>query len=209
VCALLAADAPPESISARLVDRALSGGGPDNITVIVVDVAGEDGEARADFVGSAASKRKLPAVRTGETGSSPRPKTRTVPVSTSELPLPHVAPRAKVSAEPQPRGLSVRVRRRLRAGIIALLVLGILVAAALGGYSWTQTRFYVGANGSHVAVFQGIPATLGGLALSQVYLDSDVLVSSLTVYEQTQVTQSISFDNVTDAVNALNRITGE
>jgi protein phosphatase len=206
---LLAADASPESISARLVDRALSGGGPDNITVIVVDVAGEDGEARADFVGSAASKRKLPAVRTGETGSSPRPKTRTVPVSTSELPLPHVAPRAKVSAEPEPRGLSVRVRRRLRAGIIALLVLGILVAVALGGYSWTQTRFYVGANGSHVAVFQGIPATLGGLALSRVYLDSDVLVSSLTAYEQTQVTQSIPFDNVTDAVNALNRITGE
>lgn len=209
VCDLLAADAPPEAISARLVDRALSGGGPDNITVIVVDVAGEDGEARADFVGSAASKRKLPAVRTGETGSSPRPKTRTVPVSTSELPLPHVAPQTNASGTPEPRRLSVRVRRRVRAGIIALLVLGILVATAVGGYSWTQTRFYVGANGSNVAVFQGIPATLGGLALSRVYLDSDVLVSSLTAYEQTQVTQSIPFDNVTDAVNALNRITGE
>jgi protein phosphatase len=97
----------------------------------------------------------------------------------------------------------------VRAGIIALVVLGILVAAAVGGYSWTQTRFYLGANGSHVAVFQGIPVTLGGLALSRVYLDSDVLVSSLPAYEQSRVTQSVSFDNVSDAVTAFNRITGE
>jgi protein phosphatase len=206
---MLAADSAPETVSARLVDRALTGGGPDNITVIVVDVGGEDGEARADFVGSAASKRKLPAVRTGETGSSPRPKTRSVPVSTSELPLPTTPSESRPAAAPERRVLSARGRRRLRAGIIAVVVLAILVAAAVWGYSWTQSRFYLGANGPHVAVFQGIPVTLGGLALSQVYLDSDVLVSSLPAYERTQVTQSISYDNVSDAVTALNRMTGE
>lgn len=206
---MLAADADPAAVSARLVDRGLSGGGPDNITVIVVDVAGEDGEARADFVGSAASKRKLPAVRTGETGSSPRPKTRSVPVSTSELPLPDIAVAARPTAEPERRVVSARVRRRLRAGIIVAIVVAILVTAVAWGYSWTQTRFYLGANGPHVAVFQGIPVTLGGLALSQVYLDSDVLVSSLPAYARTQVTQSISYDNVSDAVTALNGMTGE
>jgi serine/threonine protein phosphatase PrpC len=206
---MLAADSAPETVSARLVDRALNGGGPDNITVIVVDVGGEDGEARADFVGSAASKRKLPAVRTGETGSSPRPKTRSVPVSTSELPLPTTPSESRPAAAPERRVLSARGRRRLRAGIIAVVVLAILVAAAVWGYSWTQSRFYLGANGPHVAVFQGIPVTLGGLALSQVYLDSDVLVSSLPAYERTQVTQSISYGNVSDAVTALNRMTGE
>jgi protein phosphatase len=206
---MLAADSAPETVSARLVDRALNGGGPDNITVIVVDVGGEDGEARADFVGSAASKRKLPAVRTGETGSSPRPKTRSVPVSTSELPLPTTASESRPAAAPERRVLSARGRRRLRAGIIAVVVLAILVAAAVWGYSWTQSRFYLGANGPHVAVFQGIPVTLGGLALSQVYLDSDVLVSSLPAYERTQVTQSISYGNVSEAVTALNRMTGE
>jgi protein phosphatase len=206
---MLAADSAPETVSARLVDRALNGGGPDNITVIVVDVGGEDGEARADFVGSAASKRKLPAVRTGETGSSPRPKTRSVPVSTSELPLPTTPSESRPAAAPERRVLSARGRRRLRAGIIAVVVLAILVAAAVWGYSWTQSRFYLGANGPHVAVFQGIPVTLGGLALSQVYLDSDVLVSSLPAYERTQVTQSISYGNVSEAVTALNRMTGE
>jgi protein phosphatase len=206
---LLAADAGPDVVSARLVDRGLSGGGPDNITVIVVDVAGEDGEARSDFVGSAASKRKFPAVRAGETGSSPRPKTRSVPVSTSELPLPTTSPKPSVGAEPARSGLSARARRRLRAGIILLLVLALIAAAAVGGFNWTQTRFYLGASGSHVAVFQGIPVTLGGLALSRVYLDSDVLVSSLPAYEKSQVTQSVSFDNVSDAVSALNRMTGE
>ena len=206
---MLAADSAPETVSARLVDRALNGGGPDNITVIVVDVGGEDGEARADFVGSAASKRKLPAVRTGETGSSPRPKTRSVPVSTSELPLPTTASESRPAAAPERRVMSARGRRRLRAGIIAVVVLAILVAAAVWGYSWTQSRFYLGANGPHVAVFQGIPVTLGGLALSQVYLDSDVLVSSLPAYERTQVTQSIPYDNVSDAVTAFNRMTGE
>jgi protein phosphatase len=206
---LLAADAGPDAISARLVDRGLAGGGPDNITVIVVDVAGEDGEARSDFVGSAASKRKFPAVRSGETGSNPRPKTRTVPVSTSELPLLTTSPKPGLGSEAKRPGLSVRARRRVRAGIVSLFVLGLLTAAALGGYSWTQTRFYLGASGSHVAVFQGIPVTLGGIALSRVYLDSDVLVSSLPAFEKSQVTQSVSFDNVSDAVAALNRISGE
>lgn len=206
---LLAADAGTDAVSARLVDRGLAGGGPDNITVIVVDVAGEDGEARSDFVGSAASKRKFPAVRSGEAGSNPRPKTRTVPVSTSELPLPTTSPKPGLGSEAKRPGLSVRARRRVRAGIGLLLVLALIAAAAVGGYNWTQTRFYLGASGSHVAVFQGIPVTLGGLALSRVYLDSDVLVSSLPAYEKSQVTQSVSFDNVSDAVAALNRITGE
>jgi len=206
---LLAADVGPDAVSARLVDRGLAGGGPDNITVIVVDVAGEDGEARSDFVGSAASKRKFPAVRSGDTGSSPRPKTRSVPVSTSELPLPTTEPKPSVDSELARPGLSVRARRRVRAGIIFLLVLALIAAAAVGGFNWTQTRFYLGASGSHVAVFQGIPVTLGGISLSRVYLDSDVLVSSLRAYEKSQVTQSVSFDNVSDAVTALNRITGE
>jgi protein phosphatase len=205
----LAADAGPDTVSARLVDRGLNGGGPDNITVIVLDVAGEEGEARSDFVGSAASKRKFPSASSGDTGTHPRPKTRTVPVSTSELPLPTKAPPSTVAREPQPTRFSVRTRRRLRAGLIALLVLGILVAAVAWAFNWTQTRYYLGASGTHVAVFQGIPVTLGGIALSRVYLDSDLLLSSLPAYEKAQVTQTVVFDNVSDAVNALNRMTGE
>lgn len=206
---ILADDSDPETVSARLIDRSLAGGGPDNITVIVVDVADEQGEARADFVGSAASKRKFPAVPTGETGASPRPKTRSVPVATSELPLPSTAPKPRLDEEREKAPLSVRARRRIRAGLIAVVVLALLVTVAAVGYNWTQTRFYLGASGSHVAVYQGIPVTLGGLPLSQVYLDSDLLLSSLSEYERAQITQTISFDNVSDAVSALNRMNGE
>ena len=207
--ALLAGDNDSDTVSARLIDRSLAGGGPDNITVIVLDVAGEEGEARSDFVGSAASKRKFPAVETGDTGSSPRPKTRTVPVATSELPLPSTQPKPRRDdVREQPR-LTARGRRRLRAGIIAVVVIAVLVSAAIVGYRWTQTRFYLGASGTHVAVYQGIPVTLGGLALSQVYLDSDVLLSSLSQFERSQVTQTVSFDNVSEAVSALNRMNGE
>lgn len=206
---LLAGETDPETVSARLIDRSLAGGGPDNITVIVIDVAGEEGEARADFVGSAASKRKFPTVPAGDTGASPRPKTRTVPVATSELPLPSTQPKPRLDDEREQPRLSVRARRRLRAGIIGVVVLGLLVATAALGYNWTQTRFYLGASGSHVAVYQGIPVTLGGFALSQVYLNSDLLLSALSEYERTQITQTISFDNVSGAVSALNRMKGE
>ena len=206
---LLAADSDPETVSASLIDRSLAGGGPDNITVIVVDVAGEGGEARADFVGSAASKRKFPAVPMGDTGASPRPKTRSVPVTTSELPLPSTAPKPRPAEDREKPGLSARARRRIRAGIIAVVVVALLVTTAVLGYNWTQTRFYLGASGSHVAVYQGIPVTFGGLALSRVYLDSDLLLSSLSQYERAQITQTISFDNVSDAVSALNRMNGE
>ena len=206
---LLSGETGPETVSARLIDRSLAGGGPDNITVIVVDVGGEEGEARADFVGSAASKRKFPAVPTGDTGASPRPKTRSVPVATSELPLPSTQPKPRLDEGREQLGISVRARRRIRAGIIAAVVLALLVTTAVVGFNGTQTRFYLGASGAHVAVYQGIPVTLGGLTLSHVYLDSDVLLSSLSQFERSQVTQTVSFDNVSDAVSALNRMNGE
>jgi protein phosphatase len=199
----------PTACVGHLIEAANTAGGPDNITVIVLDVGGEEGEARSDFVGSAASKRKFPSASSGDTGTSPRPKTRTVPVSTSELPLPTTAPKPTLGGDAEPPRLSVRARRRLRAGLIAFLVLGVLVAAAAWAYSWTQTRYYLGTSGSHVAVFQGIPVTFGGLALSHVYLESDLLVSSLPAYDRAQVTQSVPFENAPDAVNALNRMTGE
>lgn len=207
---VLSEAADPSSATARLVDLALDNGAPDNVTVLAVRVDEPNPETRRVFVGSAASKRKLPTVATGSTPAPTpsRQKTRTVPVSTSELPLPPQKPPAPVR-DPEDEARPRRIRRRFTAIIIALIVIGLIIVAAVAGYRWTQTRYYVGVDRGLVTVFQGIPVTFGGLSLSQVFQSSKVPVASLSPFEQSQVTQTISFDNASDALDALNRLTGD
>lgn len=200
----------PSAATAELVDLALAGGAPDNVTVLVLKIDEPNAEARRVFVGSAASKRKLPTVSTGATPAPTpsRQKTRTVPVSTSELPLP---PQNKIAVEaihPEDDAKHRRIRRRLTAIIVTLIVVGVIIIGAVSGYRWTQTRYYIGVDKGLVTVFQGVPVTFGGLALSHVFETSNVTVTSLTAFERSQVEQTISFDNATDALDAMNRLTG-
>jgi protein phosphatase len=205
---MLTSKATPEQACSRLVDRGLRAGAPDNITIVVLDVA-EETEARSDFVGAASSQRKLPERAPADTGASPRTKTRTIPVSTSELPLPPLKPAATSHVPDQSSARDARNRRRLWAVVVSICVVGVVTVVAILGYQWTQSRYYLGVAGSHVAVFQGIPVTLAGLPLSEVYLETDVLVASLSTYERDQVRQTISFDNASDAVTAVNRMAGD
>ncbi|CAB4888379.1 MAG: serine/threonine-protein phosphatase [Actinobacteria bacterium] len=205
---VLSGKATSEQVCSRLVDRGLRAGAPDNITIVVLDVAAE-AEARSDFVGAASSKRKLPERPPADTGTSPRPKTRTIPVSTSELPLPQTTPAGASIVSEHTSARDAQRRRRIWAAVVSICVVGIVTVVAILGYQWTQSRYYLGVLGTHVAVFQGIPVTLAGLPLSQVYLETDVIVTSLSTYEQAQVRQTISFDNASDAVSAVNRMNGD
>jgi protein phosphatase len=63
---------PQEAVD-RLVDLALSGGGPDNITVVVADVVTDDGgpSGRPLVAGAAAEKRVVPGADPARTGPHP------------------------------------------------------------------------------------------------------------------------------------------
>ena len=97
-------------------------------------------------------------------------------------------------------------RRKLTwlAGII--LLVAVIVGGALFGYQWTQTRFFVGVEGSNVAIFQGVQQDIGPIKLSSVYSETDLAVASLRVYDRQQVEQTISADSLAAAELIVERL---
>jgi serine/threonine protein phosphatase PrpC len=189
----------------RLVQLALRGGGPDNVTVIVADIvdldALPDGAApttAATVVGSAALSRNLP------TAAADGPAARAASLSRD------VATAKEAAAGPGDSAASVdddddtpprhRVRRRLLVVAIVLLVLG---AAGFGGYRWTQTQYYVGVADGKVAIFRGINQTVGPIHLSVVIETSTTSVDSLAPFVRDRLTQSIEARSLTDARSRL------
>ena len=62
-----------------------------------------------------------------------------------------------------------RRRRRRRRSILGTVLLLIAVAGTLIlVYNWTQSQYYVGISDGKVAIYQGIPQTLGPISLSHV-----------------------------------------
>ena len=190
------AEADPGRCADQLIDLALRAGGPDNITVVVADVVNTtDLPATApQIVGAAATDRTRPT--RGGTGAAARAAalTRSPDEDREEVP-PDLD-------ESEPRG-----RRALRWTISLLVLLGLLVGAGVVGYRWTQSQYYVGTDGTHVVIYQGVPTTLGPLELSQEHEVTALVLTDLPPFVQSRVEASISADDLADAEQIVARLT--
>jgi hypothetical protein len=179
----------------RLVELALRGGGPDNVTVIVADVI----NARpGDIIDD------VPVMD----GAFVDPSAAAVPGADS------AAERAAAIARPAPATTSVDTAAPKQRGRwkTPALILGILVliAAALGGtYIWAQTQYYVGPAGSEVAIYQGVNASFGPIKFSEVYQNTDLKVDDLNPAWQAQVESGITAKDKGDAQQIVHRLLNE
>ncbi len=186
----------PDQCAERLVQLALRGGGPDNITVIVVDVTDEDILEGRPYVGGAASRDR------GRNGRLPEstPATRA-----SELTAirPAVTDDAGDDDDDEPRPK----RHPGRTALLLILVLAILGAGGFYGWRYTQSRYYVGAtDDGHVAVFQGVQGKVIGFKLNHVATTSELTLADLNQDAQSKVKQGIAEPSKADAENALNNL---
>src|SRR6478735_8786115 len=147
---------PQEAVD-RLVELALRGGGPDNITAIVADVVDLDDRAAAPEVG---------ALVVGAAGldSEHGPSLRTP------------AGRAAAALRPTPTRAAAHQhddgtarRRWIRRAVAAVLVFVLAFGSVLAFGAWTRTQYYVGVYSGQVAIFRGLPQDVLGLDLSKVY----------------------------------------
>jgi protein phosphatase len=154
----------PQECADRLVELALRGGGPDNVTVIVADVINAKVGDKIDGV---------PVVD----GAFVDPSAAEVPGADS------AAERAARMARPKPPAAAEpTVHRRSfgwRPWLIALAVLIVLVAALGGFYAWTQTQYFVGRAGQYVAIYQGVNTEFGPLKFYKVDDVTNLPVSHL------------------------------
>ena len=138
----------------QLVQLALKGGGPDNVTVVVFDIVESDSgvqQTEPVVVGAAAKNRS----------------TRTAALNSSSTRAAALGQRP-AAQQPEPDLADApRPRRKMVAKIVGTLVfLAAIVGGLFAGYAWTQSRYYAIAEGDAVVIYQGIPQTLGPLKFS-------------------------------------------
>jgi protein phosphatase len=170
----------PQEAADRLVDLALRGGGPDNVTCVVADVVDtEYGDDLPVIGGAFVDATSAP----DSDGSSPAERAaRMTQRATERLHLP----------------VHTR-RRRWKPIVITLVVLAVLVGGAVGFYAWTQTQYFVGKDGSEVAIFRGVNAQFGPIKFFEVEENTDLKLADLTAAARSQVVSGITAANLTRA----------
>ena len=198
--------ANPAAAVDRLVDLALRGGAPDNVTVLVADVV--DAEAadvsRRPVVGGAAtdalgreaedalSRTDSPAVRAA----------RAARAGSTATASPEGAPDGGPPGGGR-RGVVGGVVRGA-AGLLALSLVAVLLLGA--GALWLRGQWYVGDSGGDVALFQGLSTSVAGLPLSRVAAVSELPVEALPSVFAQRVGEGIPADDRDDAVAIAERL---
>ncbi|MET8560569.1 Stp1/IreP family PP2C-type Ser/Thr phosphatase [Streptomyces flaveolus] len=200
----------PQETVQELIQLALRGGGPDNITVIVADVLDLDtGDTLAGqlsdqpvVVGAVAENQnhlndngimQTPAGRASHLGRQGQGH------GGGEFGPPGSGDTGYIPADgfddyadddfTKPR----KGRGWLKTSLYGVLALAVVGGGLYGGYRWTQTQYYVGAKDEHVALYRGISQDLAWVSLSKVEKDHpEIELKYLPPYQQKQVKATIT-----------------
>jgi protein phosphatase len=174
----------PDEAAGRLIDLALRGGGPDNVTCVVADLVDDTDTAPevGPVVAGAAAE---------QSGHENLPDDSAAGRAALASPRPDPEP----EDEPEPEQ---RHRRRGPVLLGAGLVIVLLAAAAGGAWWWSRSQYYIGtaplAGVDRVAVYRGVSGKFAGLDLSTVDDNSRLPVSALPPYQRHRVREGISAD---------------
>ncbi len=193
----------------RLVKESLDQGAPDNVTVVIVDIddTSQSASVPAVIVGSAA----LPLSFEGESGRRPLrlPTLLLHPLkSTQAHEDSHFEPESDEYLDELILEDRRRARRRRITWLIGIIVIAVLIVATLFvGYRWSQSLYYVGADGQTVAIYRGIQQDLGPISLHSVYSETSVQLDALPSYTRKTVEDTISASDLADARAIIKRLT--
>lgn len=195
----------PNQCAGRLIELALRGGGPDNITVIVADVTDEDIVEERPIVGGAAAQDRGMATSADQSMSSARGAALAAP----RPPVPEPEEEARARAVANARDEANRPKRHpVRTVLLLVVLLGVLGGGLWYGWSVTQSRYYVGAtDDGTVAIFKGVPGKIAWIELSEVYESSELKLDDLTPAAQSTVRQGIQVDSLDQAKDKLAALT--
>ena len=208
--AALASKDGPRQVADKLIRQSLDAGAPDNVTVVILDIADVSRVETLKepvIVGSAAAPLSFEAEAKPVTRSARGPAFRLHPVRPATGPT-HFEPQSEDYLDELIEEDQRRVRRRRLTWLIGiiLVVLAILLTALLG-YQWTQSRYFVGAStGGKVAIYQGVQQNLGPISLSHVYEESPVRVDALPGYDRQLVEQTINAGSLAAAHTIVDQL---
>jgi protein phosphatase len=139
----------------RMIELALKGGGPDNVTVIIADVVDIDFGEDAPIVGGAAGN-----------GQDDQPAPDSPASRARDITAPRIEPVRSEPTEPPPDP-KVKRRKRIRLFVLLALVLVVLVGGAIATWVVVNKQYFVGeADDGEIAVFQGVRGSIFGISLN-------------------------------------------
>ncbi|UPL14183.1 PP2C family protein-serine/threonine phosphatase [Microbacterium galbinum] len=193
----------PGRTADNLLKQALDGGAPDNVTIVIVDVGGQHplSSGTPTIVGAASNPSGIivPPVR------APRGNWLH-PVRQAANDPTHFEPAAEYLEELIEEDRRRATRRRVGWIAAMLLVLAMLGFAAFAAYSWTQTRYFIGADDDSVVIFQGVQQNIGPITLSTPVEDTDILLANLPEYQRASVERTITARSLSDAMAIVDRL---
>jgi protein phosphatase len=182
----------PQACANKMIELALRGGGPDNITCIVADVVDIDFGEDAPIVGGAAGD--------GSDHDSVPPDSAAARASVTTLP--RVAPQR---IEPRAEAVPARRRGRLGLALAALAVLAVGAAALV--WMWVMQQYYVGVESAgQVAIFQGVEGHVLGLPLHNVQETTDLRLTDLQEDARSQLADGMQSGGLSGAHDIVDRL---
>lgn len=215
----------PQETVQELIQLALRGGGPDNITVIVADVLDLDtGDTLAGqlsdtpvVVGAVAENQhqlhdnnimQTPAGRAsglGRQGHGQGGGEYGQPGSSDTTGYIPAGSFGDYSDDDfvKPR----KGRKWLKRSFYSVLALAVIGGGLYGGWRWTQTQYYVGVNDEHVALYRGISQDLAWVSLSKVSKDHpEIELKYLPPYQQKSVEGTIAEGDLKTAQKKIDEL---
>ncbi|MEU9520321.1 Stp1/IreP family PP2C-type Ser/Thr phosphatase [Streptomyces sp. NPDC048224] len=206
----------PQETVQELIQLALRGGGPDNITVIVADVLDLDtGDTLAAqlsdtpvVVGAVAENQ----AQTGDNGIMQTPAGRAAGLGRPRGGGGEFGPPGSGDVTgfiptggfddygPDDFVKPRKNRKWLKRSLYTALALAVIGGGTYGGWRWTQTQYYVGTNDDHLALYRGISQDLAWVSLSKVQKDHpEIELKYLPPYQQELVEATIPEGDLNDA----------
>lgn len=190
-----------------LIDKALSFGAPDNVTVVLVETepgpASNTEPGTARFAGSAETETDEEPDNTSRIKIMGRRRVRRVqPVEES-----HFEPRVDEYLNELIAETKRRNRRRRLLWIMGLLGVVALICGGIAlAYEWTQTRYFVGTDGSTVIIYQGVQQGIGTLTLHSVAEETGIPLTALDGLERRQIERTLSASSLEEARDIVTRL---
>jgi PPM family protein phosphatase len=204
----------------QLVELAIRGGGPDNITCIVADVVDAvsgpvEPSGKSVLAGAASNGDGRPVLRT----DSPAARAHVLAQSRPETARHTIGYRPGQDGsveddqddQDDDHDAGPRSGRRRLPVVKSILAILIIVIAGGGYAAWryTQHQYYVGDDAGQVAIFRGVNQQVAGIKLFEVYQRTAVPIKGLPGTEAGLILNTILARNLPDAQRIVLRIQRE
>ena len=205
----LATVAEPDDAVRQLIELAIKGGGPDNITCIVADVVDSATAVRPPskesvLAGAASNGTGGPMLRTDSPAGRAHVLTQTAPQAAIAVAHDDPVPRT-ASADDFDHDLPMRRRWPIVKSLVVLLLV-VIVGGGYLGWRYTQTQYFVGADAGQVVIFRGINQDVAGLSLSKVYQRTGIPLAKVPLNDQSQIRTTISATSLSHARSIVSTI---